>query len=166
MHAESINASATVKPSGASNKKKRKKNSTKEECTNKSTVGERNDSDGPPMRMKSVILFKGKTKAHTVNKSKAVIVIETFCRGQELVKGITVNEEKSHRPGDTKHVNGENNNKKLTSVLLCDTTSACLCAFKRADKKPHLVLSPMAAKKCMIKVIEGENTTLFTTPIT
>ena len=166
MHARSINASATVKPGGASNKKRRKKKLTEKECTKKNSVGKRKQSEGQSKKQKSAVLFNGETKACTVNKSNAVIVIETFCRAEELVKGITVNEEKSHRPGDTKHVRGKNNKKKLTSVLLCDTTSAHLHAFKRADKRPHLVLSPMAAKKCMIKVIEGENTTLFTRPIT
>ena len=138
----------------------------KKSAQKKSSVGERKQPDGPNKRQKLVVLFKGKTKACAVNKSEAVIVVKTFCCGQELVKGITVNEEKSHRSGDTKHVSGENNKKKLTSVLLCDTTSAHLHAFKRADIKPHLVLSPMAAKKYMIKVIEGKNMTLFTTSIT
>lgn len=105
-----------------------------------------------------VQLFHGVTTAIESNNSEAVIVIETFRRDHGLVKGITFPEEKMCDPGNLSYLNGENNNKKMTNVLLCHTTSSYLYAFKRAEMKPHFVLTPKEAKDYMTKVVNGKKT--------
>ena len=91
-------------------------------------------------KTESVTLFGGKTKPHKPESCQAAIVVKTFCRGNALVKGMTFKEEKSHGPGDFNCVAGKKHNKELNSVLICDTTLAHLCGFKRADLKPHFLL--------------------------
>ena len=108
-------------------------------------------------KTESATLFDGKTKPHKADHCQAVIVIETFCRGNALVKGITFEREKSYGPGDFNYVAGEKHNKKLNGVLLCDTTSACLHAFKQADLKPHFVLPTEKAAKCIHTNVNGKN---------
>ena len=107
-------------------------------------------------KTESATLFEGKTKPHKADRCQAVIVIETFRRGPALVKGMTFEKEKSHGPGDFNCVAGEKHNKKLNSVLLCDTTSAHLHAFKQADIKPHFVPPTEKASKCTSRIVTGK----------
>ena len=85
-----------------------------------------------------------------------MIVIETFSRGPVWVKGITSEKEKRYFPGDLNYVGGKSSQKKLTSVLLCDTTSAYLYAFKRADIKPHFVLPVDQATEYICKIVKSK----------
>ena len=107
-------------------------------------------------KTESATLFKGKTKPHKVDCCQAAIVIKTFCGGPALVKGMTFEKEKSHGPGDFNCVAGKKHDKELNGVLICDTTLAHLCAFKRADLKPHFVLPAKKAAKCIIRIVNGE----------
>ena len=107
-------------------------------------------------KKKSTTLFGGETQPHKPESCQAVIVIETFRRGNAVVKGMTFEEEKSHGPGDFNHVAGKKHDKKLNSVLICDTTLAHLHAFKRADLKPHFVLPTKKAAECIVKIVNGE----------
>ena len=108
-------------------------------------------------KIRSATLFEGETKPHKADRCQAVIIIETFRRGPALVKGITFEKEKSYGPGDFNYVAGEKHNKKLNSVLLCDTTSAYLYAFKRADLKPHFVLPTEKAAEYIRMIVNGKN---------
>ena len=108
-------------------------------------------------KKKSTTLFGGKTQPHKPESCQAAIVIETFRRGNALVKGITFEREKSYGPGDFNYVAGEKHNKKLNGVLLCDTTSAYLYAFKRADLKPHFVLPTEKAAEYIRTIVNGKN---------
>ena len=101
-------------------------------------------------------LFGGGTKPYKADSCQAVIVIETFSRGPVWVKGITSKKEKRYFPGDLNYVGGKSSQKKLTSVLLCDTTSAYLYAFKRADIKPHFVLPTEKASEYISRIVTGK----------
>ena len=107
-------------------------------------------------KTESESLFGGKTKPHKPDCCQAVIVVETFRRADALVKGMTFKEEKSHGPGDFNCVAGKKHNKELNSVLICDTTSAYLCAFKRADHKPHFVLPAEKAAEYIVRIVNGK----------
>ena len=108
-------------------------------------------------KTESATLFNGKTKPHKADCCQAVIVIKTFRRGPALFKGITFEREKSYGLGDFNYVAGEKHNKKLNGVLLCDTTSACLHAFKQADLKPHFVLPTEKVVKYIRTIVNGKN---------
>ena len=107
-------------------------------------------------KTESTTLFGGKTKPHKPDCCQAVIVVKTFRCGDALVKGTTFEEEKSCGPGDFNCVAGKKHNKESNSVLLCDTTSAHLCAFKRPDLEPHFVLPAEKAAKCIRTIVNGE----------
>ena len=107
-------------------------------------------------KTESATLFGGTTIPLKADPCQAVIVIETFRRDNALVKGITCEQEKRYNPGDFNYVAGENHNKKLNSVLICDTTSAYLYAFQRADLKPHFVLPTEKAAEYICKIVKGK----------
>ena len=107
-------------------------------------------------KTESTSLFRGQTKPHKADRCQAVIVIETFRRGNAVVKGMTFEEEKSCGPGDFNCVAGKKHDKELNGVLICDTTLAHLCAFKRADLEPHFVLPAKKAAEHIVKIVNGE----------
>ena len=108
-------------------------------------------------KTESASVFGGETKPLKVDRCQAAIVIETLRRGHALVKGMTFEKEKSCCPGDFNHVAGKKHNKESNSVLLCDTTTAHLCAFKQADLKPHFVPPTEKAAKHIRMIVNGEN---------
>ena len=154
MHAKPVEASAEVQPTAP---KKRRKQHLLGKNQNEADV-EKKKTDRNFVRKTDVAaLFKGETKPYKPERCQAVIVIETFRRGPAMVKGITLEKEKSYGPGDFNYVAGEKHNKKLSSVLLCDTTSAYLYAFKRADLKPHFVLPTEKAAEYIRTIVNGKN---------
>ena len=156
QHAKPVIASESVLPS--STIKKRKKKVTKRRKKTNTFKGKRaSNNNSSANNFKSTSLFHGETTPHATEQCEATIVVETFYRNGELAKGISNCKEKKYPPGDLKYVNDNNNDKKLSSVLLCETTAAYLYAFRRADMRPHFVLSPMAATKHLVTVVEGEN---------
>ena len=153
MHAKPVEASAALQPA-TSNKIRKIKSSAKHPCT---TDKKNKATDRTSLRKtNSHTLFGGDTKPYKADSCQAVIVIETFSRGPVLVKGITLDKEKRYCPGDLNYVGGESPKKKLTSVLLCDTTSAYLYAFKRADIKPHFVLPMEQATEYICKIVKSK----------
>ena len=153
-HAKPIEAFVAVQPTGP---KKRRKECLPEKSRGEAPMKKKARDRTVARKTESATLFDGKTKPHKADRCQAVIVIETFRRGNALVKGITFEREKSYGPGDFNYVAGEKHNKKLNGVLLCDTTSAYLCAFKRADLKPHFVLPTEKAAKYICTIVNGKN---------
>ena len=152
-HAKPIEAFVAVQPSA---QKKRKKECLPEKRRGEASMEQKARERTMARKKESATLFGGETQPHKPESCQAVIVVETFCHGNALVKGMTLEEEKSHGPGDFNHVAGKKHNMELNSVLICDTTSACLHAFKQADLKPHFVLPTKKAAEHIVKIVNGE----------
>ena len=152
-HAKPIEAFVAVQPSA---RKKRKKVSLPEKSRGEAPMEQKARERTMARKKQSKTSFGGETQPHKPESCQAVIVIETFRRGNAVVKGMTFEEEKSCGPGDFNCVAGKKHNKKLNSVLICDTTLAHLHAFKRADLKPHFVLPTKKAAEHIVKIVNGE----------
>jgi hypothetical protein len=87
-----------------------------------------------------------------------VIVIETFTsmHGREVVTGPTELSRGKERllPGDQRYLRPDaHKGRRLSSVILCETTDKYFYLFKLADKKPHFVLNKADAKEYTKKLL-------------
>ena len=93
------------------------------------------------------LIFDGVSKEVHSIAELPVIVIETFKdKAGKIVCGIG-RSEKNLKPGESYMGRDTYENKELTDVTICSTTSSYFYVFSEAEKKPHFVLSHSEALK-------------------
>lgn len=103
-------------------------------------------------------LFGGVSQAINSIANTPVIVIETFTdKDGKTVSGIG-RQETNTTPGESYMSSDAYNNKQLTNVTICSTTSSYFYVFSEAEKKPHFVLSQSQALKYQLLLMRYEIT--------